>query len=74
MAENNLLQDVEERLSSNRPFGETDYLDKCTTELYRTRLDILSEHLPEAHSLLVALSRSTHAAQIGVLRDPVVRS
>jgi len=74
MTENYTLHYLEERLASSRPFGDAEYLDTCTTDLYRARLDMLSAHLPEARALLESLLGASQAAQIDVLRDPVVRN
>ena len=71
MAANSSLQNVEERLSSSRPFGDVDYIDECTADhivcasvfclsifLRRTRYLITCHALLTLHRLMSFGARS----------------
>lgn len=67
------LADVGNTLAESRPFGDCDYLHRCTWRRYEHRLEMLVGLVPSAEPLLVAVRSANAERRYRVIGDAVFR-
>ncbi|KYF54470.1 hypothetical protein BE08_35920 [Sorangium cellulosum] len=67
------LEDIEGALAESRPFGDCDYIHRCTWRYLERRMEMLKEHVPSAGALLDAIRGASLERRYRVLGDAAVR-
>ncbi|WP_438026094.1 hypothetical protein [Sorangium sp. So ce233] len=67
------LEDIEGALAESRPFGDCDYIHRCTWRHLEHRIELLRQHVPSAGALLAAIRGATLERRYRVLGDAAVR-
>ncbi|WP_437977546.1 hypothetical protein WMF11_11885 [Sorangium sp. So ce295] len=67
------LEDIEGTLAESRPFGDCDYIHRCTWRHLERRIEMLKEQVPSAGALLDAVRGASLERRYRVLGDAAVR-